>query len=52
MAKIVGIHADAKNDVRSIILRVADMKGDPSHIWKRPIPKLVLLLENEFDSLV
>ena len=50
MARIVGIDADAKNDVRSITLRVADKKGGPSQILKRPITKLVLLMEKEFDS--
>ena len=50
MARIVGLDADAKNDVRSVTLRVADKKGGPSQILKRPITKLVLLVENEFDS--
>ena len=50
MARIVGIDADAKNDVRSISLRVADKNGGPKKILKRPITRLVLLLENEFDS--
>ena len=50
MARIVGIEADAKNDVRSVTLRVTDKKGGPSQILKRPITKLVLLVENEFDS--
>ena len=49
MARIVGIDADAKNDVRSVTLRVADKKGGPSQILKRPITKLVLLVENEFN---
>ena len=50
MARIIGIDADAKNDVRSVTLRVTDKKGGPSQILKRQITKLVLLLENEFDS--
>ena len=50
MARVVGIDADAKNDVRSVTFRVADKKGGPSQILKRPITKLVLLVENEFDS--
>ena len=50
MARIVGLDADAKNDVRSVTLRVADKKGGPSQILKRSITKLVLLVENEFDS--
>ena len=50
MVRIVGIDADAKNDVRSVTLRLADKKGGPSHILKRPITKLVLLVANEFDS--
>ena len=50
MARIVGIEADAKNDVRSVTLRVTDKKGGPSQILKRPITKLVLLLKNEFGS--
>ena len=49
MARIVGIEADAKNDVRSVTLRVTDKKGGPSQILKRPITKLVLLVENVFD---
>ena len=49
MARIAGIDADAKNDVRSVTLRVADKKGGPSQILKRPITKLVLLVENVFD---
>ena len=50
MTRIVSIDADAKNDVRSITLQVADKKGGPSQILKHPITKLVLLVENEFDS--
>ena len=50
MARVVGTDADAKNDVRSVTLRVADKKGGPSQILKGPITKLVLLVENEFDS--
>ena len=49
MARVVGTDADAKNDVRSVTLRVADKKGGPSQILKRPITKLVLLVENVFD---
>ena len=43
MARIVGIDADAKNDVRSATLWVTDNKGGPSQILKRPLTKLVLL---------
>ena len=50
MSRIVGIDADAKNDVCSVTLRVADKKGGPSQILKRPITRLVLLVEKEFDS--
>ena len=50
MARIVGIDADAKNAVRSVTLRTADKKGGPSQILRRPITKLVLLVENGFDS--
>ena len=50
MARIVGIDTDAKNDVVSVTLWVADKKGGPSQILKQPITKLVLLVENEFDS--
>ena len=50
MERIVGIDADTKNDVRDVTLRVADKKGGPSQVLKRPINKLVLLMENEFDS--
>ena len=42
-------HADAKN-VQSVTLQVADKKGGPSQILRRPITKLVLLVENGFDS--
>ena len=49
MARIVGNDADAKNDVRSVTLRVADKKGSPSQIFRRPIIKLVLLVKNGFD---
>ena len=51
--KMIVIGADAKNDVRSVTLRVADKKGGPSQILNTgrcPITKLVLLVENEFDS--
>ena len=48
--KMIVIGADAKNDVRSVTLRVADKKGGPSQILRCPITKLVLLVENEFDS--
>ena len=51
MARIAGIDADAKNDVHSVTLRVADKKGGPSQILKCPITKLVLLVENDIDSL-
>ena len=50
MVRIVGIDADAKNDVRSVTLQVADKKSGPSQILRRPITKLVLMVENEFDS--
>ena len=50
MARIVDIDADAKNGVRSVTLRVSDKKGGPSQILRRPITKLVLLVENELDS--
>ena len=50
MARIVAIDADAKNDVRSVTLRLAHKKGGPSQILRRPITKLVLLVENGFDS--
>ena len=50
MARIVDIDAHEKNDVRSVTLRVADKKGGPGKILKRPVTKLVLLVENEFDS--
>ena len=51
MARIVDIDADAKNDVCSVTLWIADKKGGPSRILKCPINKLGLLAENEFDSL-
>ena len=51
MARIVGIDPDATNDVCSITFWVADKSSGPSQILKRPIIKLVLLVENEFDSL-
>ena len=35
MARIVRIDADAKNDIRSVTLRVADKKGGPSQILRR-----------------
>ena len=50
MARIVGIDADAKSDVRSVTLRFADKKDDPSQILRRKITKLVLLVENGFHS--
>ena len=50
VARIFGIDADAKNDVRSVTLQVADKKGGPSQILKGPITKLILLAENDFDS--
>ena len=50
MARVVGIDADAKNDVRSVTLRVTNKKGGPSQFLKRPTTKLVLLVKNEFDS--
>ena len=50
MERIVGIDADTKTDVRGVTLRVADKKGGLSQILKHPINKLVLLVENEFDS--
>ena len=50
MVRIVGIDADAKNDIRSVTLQVADKKSGPSQILRRPITKLVLMVENGFDS--
>ena len=50
MVRIVGIDADAKNDVQSVTLQVADKKSGPSQILRRPITKLVLMVENGFDS--
>ena len=44
------VDADAKNYVRRVTLRVADKKGGPSQILKRPITKLVLLVGKEFES--
>ena len=44
MARIDGTDADGKNDVRSVTLKVADKKGDPSQILKRPVTKLVLVV--------
>ena len=45
MARIVGLDADAKNDVRSVTLQVADKKGNPSQILRRPLTKLALLVK-------
>ena len=50
MARIVGIDADAKNDVRNVTIRVAGKKRGPRMILRRPITKLVLLVKNEFTS--
>ena len=50
MTRIVGIDADTKNDARSVTLQIADKKGGPSQILRCPIIKLILLVENEFDS--
>ena len=51
MARIVSIDTDIKNNVLSIMLQIAEKKGGPSQILKHTIIKLVLLVENEFDSL-
>ena len=50
MSRIVGIDADARHDVCSITIKLADKKGGPSQILKRPITKLILLVEKEFHS--
>ena len=50
MTRIVGIHADAKNDVHNVTPPFADKKGDISQIFRRPITKLVLLAKNGLDS--
>ena len=50
MTRIVGVDVDTKNDRRCVTLRVAHKKGGPSQILKHPVTKLVLLVENEFDS--
>ena len=50
MARTFSIDGDAKNDVRSVTLRDVDKKDGPNQILKLPITKLVLLVENEFDS--
>ena len=50
MRRIVGVDVDTKNDRPSVTLRVAHKKGGPSQILKRSVTKLVLLVENEFDS--
>ena len=52
MARIVGIDADAKNDVRSVTLRVADNKGGRSQILRRPLTKLALLVESPTGGVI
>ena len=47
MARIVGIEPDKHGNVRSVELQVADRNGDGQQILRRPITKIILLVENE-----
>ena len=49
MGKIVAVNSDAKEDVRSvkILVGAADKSGNSIRYLKRPVNKLVMLLENE-----
>ena len=47
MARIVGIEPDKHGNVRSVELQVADGNGDGQQILRRPITKIILLVENE-----
>ena len=50
MARIIDIEADSNGDVRSAILKVADKGNGKCNILRRPISKVVLLVESEVDS--
>ena len=50
LARIIGVNADRNGDVRSVTLRVAD-SNDGNQTLRRPITKIVHLVENEIDSL-
>ena len=59
MAKIVAVNSDAKGDVHSvrILVGAVDKSGNSIHYLKRPVNKLVVLVENEdrdnqFESMV
>ena len=49
MGKIVAVNSDAKEDVRSvkILVGAADKSDNSIRYLKRPVNKLVMLLENE-----
>ena len=49
LAKIIGVDTDRNGDVRSVTLRVAD-SNNGNQTLRRPITKIVLLVENEIDS--
>ena len=50
LARITGVNADRNGDVRSVTLRVAN-SNNGNQTLRRPITKIVLLVENEIDSL-
>ena len=49
LARIIGVDADRNGDVRSVTLRVAD-SNNGNQALRRPINKIVVLVENEIDS--
>ena len=49
LARIIGVDADRNGDVRSVTLCVADSHNG-NQTLRRPITKIVLLVENEIDS--
>ena len=50
MAKVVGIEPDKHGIVCTVHLRVGDRTSGNHQLLRRPITKIVLLVENEIDS--
>ena len=51
MAQIVRIEPDSQGIVRSVQLKVIDTSGNNIKLFRRPISKVVLLVENEHGSI-
>ena len=49
LVRIIGVDADRNGDMQSVTLPVADLNNG-NQTLRRPITKIVVLVENEIDS--